>query len=90
MMMAAIRPTQFSALKVLDPLDDEDERAEDDERQRYVQQIPHELSRSSGRASPVPTHIKLLLRARLSGPDSSYAGVARFLTDPMRVVNAAH
>jgi hypothetical protein len=41
-MTAAIRPTQFSALKVLDPPDDQEEHGEDDERQRHVQQIPHE------------------------------------------------
>jgi hypothetical protein len=41
-MTAAIKPTQFSALKVLDPLDDEGERAEDNQCQGDVQQVPHE------------------------------------------------
>jgi hypothetical protein len=47
-MTAAIRPIQFSALKVLDPLDDEGERAKDDERQGDVQQIPHDVCSSGG------------------------------------------
>jgi hypothetical protein len=33
-MMAAMRPTQFSALKVLDSPDEEEETGEDDDRDR--------------------------------------------------------
>jgi hypothetical protein len=36
-----IKPIQFSALKALDPLDDEDEHGEDDDRQADVQQVVH-------------------------------------------------
>ena len=36
-----IRPSQLSALKVLDPLDQEDEQRENDDRQTDVQQIVH-------------------------------------------------
>jgi hypothetical protein len=43
-MIAAIRPIQFSALKVLDPLDDEEEHGEDDDRQADVEQIRHHNS----------------------------------------------
>jgi len=39
--IATIRPIQFSALKVLNPLDDEDEHGEDDDRQADVEQIRH-------------------------------------------------
>jgi hypothetical protein len=39
--MAAIRPTQFSALKVLDPLDDEEEHGENDDRYADDQQVVH-------------------------------------------------
>jgi hypothetical protein len=42
--MAAIRPTQFSALKVLDPLDDEEEHGENDDRDADDQQVIHGLS----------------------------------------------
>jgi hypothetical protein len=45
-MTAAISPTQFSALKVLDPLDDGDEQAEDDQRHGDVQQILHDVCSS--------------------------------------------
>jgi hypothetical protein len=37
-------PIQFSALKVLDPLDDEDEHGEDDDRQADVEEIRHHSS----------------------------------------------
>jgi hypothetical protein len=40
-MTAAIKPTQFSGLKVLDPLDDEDEHGEHDDRDADEKQIPH-------------------------------------------------
>jgi hypothetical protein len=39
--MPPIRPIQFSALKPLDPLEDEEEHGEDDERQADVEQVPH-------------------------------------------------
>jgi hypothetical protein len=45
--MAAIKPTRFStslALKVFDPLDEEEEQGEDDDRHADVQQIPHHNS----------------------------------------------
>jgi hypothetical protein len=41
---AAIKPTQFSALNVFDPLDEEEEQGEDDDRHADVQQIPHHNS----------------------------------------------
>jgi hypothetical protein len=37
----AIRPIQFSALKVLDPLDEEEERSEHDDRQADAEQVRH-------------------------------------------------
>jgi hypothetical protein len=40
----AIRPSQLSALKVLDPLDQEDEQRENDDREAHVQQIVHRHS----------------------------------------------
>lgn len=42
--MPAIRPSQFSALKTLDPLDQEDEDGEDDDRQADIQQVVHGYS----------------------------------------------
>jgi hypothetical protein len=41
MMMAAIRPTQFSALKVLDHLHEDEERGEDDDGHANDQQVIH-------------------------------------------------
>jgi hypothetical protein len=43
-MMAAIRPTQFSALKVLDHPHKEKERAEDDDGYADDQQVIHNSS----------------------------------------------
>jgi hypothetical protein len=43
-MMAAIRPTQFSALKVLDHPNEEDERGEDDDGYADHQQVIHDGS----------------------------------------------
>src|SRR5450631_1050635 len=40
-MMAVIRPTQFSALKLLDPLDQQEEQGEDDDRYGHVKQVVH-------------------------------------------------
>jgi hypothetical protein len=40
-MMAAIRPTQFSALKVLDHPDEEEEQGEDDDGHPDDQQVIH-------------------------------------------------
>jgi hypothetical protein len=42
--MAAIRPTQFSALKAFDPLDDEEEHGENEDRYADDQQVIHGLS----------------------------------------------
>ena len=39
--MPTIRPIRFSALKALNPLQDEEEHGEDDDRQPYVQQVRH-------------------------------------------------
>jgi hypothetical protein len=39
--MAVIRPTQFSALKVLDRLHEEEERGEDDDGHADDQQVIH-------------------------------------------------
>jgi hypothetical protein len=39
--MDAIRPTQFSALKVLDPFHDEEEHGEDDDGHSDDQQVIH-------------------------------------------------
>jgi len=38
---AVIRPTQFSALKPLDPLDQEDHEGEDDDRHGHVKNVIH-------------------------------------------------
>jgi hypothetical protein len=43
-MTAAIRPTQFSALNALDPLDEEDEQGEDDDRYEDRPKIVHRNS----------------------------------------------
>jgi hypothetical protein len=40
-MTATIRPIQFSALNALDPLHEEEERRENDDRDAYIQQIRH-------------------------------------------------
>jgi hypothetical protein len=37
--MPPISPIQFSALKALDPLQDEEEHGEDDERQRDIKHV---------------------------------------------------
>jgi hypothetical protein len=39
--MPTIRPIQFSALKALDPLDEEEERGEYDDRQPDVDEVEH-------------------------------------------------
>jgi len=39
--MPPIRPIQFSALKALNPLHDEDEHGEDDDRQADVKKVLH-------------------------------------------------
>jgi hypothetical protein len=51
--IATISPIQFSALKVLNPLDDEDEHGEDDDRQADVEEIRHH---SSCRRNVLRTH----------------------------------
>jgi hypothetical protein len=43
--MPTIRPSQFSALKALDPLDQEDEDGEDDDGQADIQQVVHGVSK---------------------------------------------
>jgi hypothetical protein len=52
--MAAIRPIQFSALKVLDHLHEEEERTEDDDGHRDDQQVIHDSSQEvpSGLSTP--------------------------------------
>jgi hypothetical protein len=40
--MPPIKPIQFSALNVLDPLQDEEEDGEDDDRQRDINHVRHE------------------------------------------------
>jgi hypothetical protein len=42
--MPPIRPIQFSALNALDPLQDEEEHGEDDDRQRDVKHVRHDDS----------------------------------------------
>lgn len=71
MMMAAIRPTQFSALKVLDHPHEEEERREDDDGDADDEQVIH-------------GSIKALIRAVYCRPDGSHAAPPGFLTDPMR------
>jgi hypothetical protein len=39
--MPTIRPMMFSALKALDPLDEEEERGEHDDRQADVDEVEH-------------------------------------------------
>jgi hypothetical protein len=36
-----IRPTQFSALKSLNPLDQQEQQGEDDDRQGHVKHVGH-------------------------------------------------
>src|SRR5437016_253617 len=40
-MTAAIRPTQFSALNPLDPLDEKEEHGEDNDRHGHVEKVIH-------------------------------------------------
>jgi hypothetical protein len=82
--MAAIRPTQFSALKVLDPLDDEEEHGENDDRYADDQKVVHGFSQDLNTSGTGPDGlIKALVRARNCGPHSSYAGACGFLTNSM-------
>jgi hypothetical protein len=39
--MPPIKPIQFSALKGLNPLQDEEQDGEDDDRQADIEQVPH-------------------------------------------------
>jgi hypothetical protein len=55
--MAAIRPTQFSALKVLDPLDDEEEHGENDDRYADDQKVVHGGSQDLNHAGAHPGRI---------------------------------
>src|SRR5260370_10814052 len=79
--MPAMRPSQLSALKVLDPPDDQGEHREDDDSERYVQQIRHGATPWWLRLSDLA---KPQFRALSSGPCSPYAGSGEFLTMPMR------
>src|ERR1700722_4022256 len=54
-MGAVIGPTQFSALKSLNPLDQQEQQGEDDDRQGQVQQVGHGHS-SVGSSAPEPLH----------------------------------
>jgi hypothetical protein len=54
-MMAAIRPTQFSALKVLNHLHEEEERSEDDDGHRDDQQVIHGSSQGIASGLNAPT-----------------------------------
>jgi hypothetical protein len=54
-MMAAIRPTQFSALKVLNHLHEEEERSEDDNGHRDDQQVIHGSSQGIPSGLNAPT-----------------------------------
>ena len=83
-MTAAIRPTQFSGLKVLDPFDDQGEHGEHDNRDADEKQIPHWTSASSGGCCCVPRSSKPLVSLGASHLDGSYAAPAGFLTDLMR------
>jgi hypothetical protein len=65
-----MRPIQFSALKVLNPLDDEDEHGEDDDRQADVKQIRHHKLLWKGMCTDL---IKALVSGGVSRPDDSYA-----------------
>ena len=76
MMMAAIRPTQFSALKVLNHLHEEEERGEDDDGHADDEQVIHGL-------------IKALISAVNCLPHGSHAATSAFLTDPMRAARQA-
>ena len=53
-MMAAIRPTQFSALKPLDPLDEQNEYGEDDDRHGHVKKVIHGHSLDGNHAGRPP------------------------------------
>ena len=39
--MPAMRPMMFSALKALDPLDEQEERGENDDRYADIEQVEH-------------------------------------------------
>ena len=69
-----MRPTQFSALKVLDRLDDEEEHGENDDRYADDQQVIHGLSQDLNTSGRIPNGlIKALVRARNCGLHSSHA-----------------
>jgi hypothetical protein len=81
MMMAEIRPTQFSALKVLDHLHEEEERGEDDDGHADDEQVIHGNSYAAERLAPdgmVPGEppdgiIKALISAVNCRPHGSHA-----------------
>src|SRR5277367_1725784 len=75
-----MRPTQFSALKVLDPLNDPEENSEDNDGDRDHQQICH------------PNSLRLRLRVKQTCSSGAchpvlapfMRGQRAFLTDPMQ------
>jgi hypothetical protein len=73
---AAIRPIQFSALKVLDHPHEEEERGEDHDGDADDEQIVHGF-------------IKALISAINCLPHGSHAAPPVFLTDPMRAARQA-
>jgi hypothetical protein len=82
--MDAIRPTQFSALKVLDPLDDEEEHGENDDRYADDQKVVHGFSQDLNTSGRIPNGlIKDLVRARNCDLHSPHADARGFLTDSM-------
>jgi hypothetical protein len=84
-----MRPIRFSALKALDPLDEEEQRGEDHDRQPDVDEVEHEallgflevIVRLSAGADGLS---QALGKREKSGPSGTHAPPRGFLTEPMR------
>ena len=83
--MDAIRPTQFSALKVLNPPDDEEEHGENDDRYADDQKVVHGDSQDLNQARDASRDglIKALASRENCGPCRSHTRSRGFLTEPM-------
>src|SRR5215472_17197581 len=87
--MPPIRPIQFSALKALDPLHQQPQRGEDDDRQADIQQVGH--GPSSDCHTPDATLLtRMTMQSYLGkmpfsmGPCGIYTGRPGSLTEPTR------
>src|SRR5580693_9568179 len=83
--MPPIRPSQFSALKVLDPPHQQEENGEDDDRQADVQHIQHRWPLLGVRA--VMRSVKPPVTCQEASPCAIHAAPCVVLTTPMRPAN---